>query len=257
MTLDGCQRLVRRLAALSEPRQRVVVIAEEASRLGMEAFADLLAVLVARASESRSESAKISISAVMRYLDSDFLEDSDRAALLEACREGGHQQLMRLLFTPPSHRSTDSPKVPDYGSGRVLTLGERKSLARRPNRKVLESVLADPHPAVIKNLLRNPKLIERDVMVLASRRPNYEDVLQQIYESPKWSTRYKVKLALARNPYTPPTISLKLVPMLLRQHLVEMLDDRNLHPSVLVACKRFLEGEEPPPAGSEEEPLLH
>ncbi len=223
----------------------------------MEAFADLLAVLVARASESRSERSKISMTAVMQFLDSDFLGDNDRAALLEACREAGHQQLMRLLFTPPSHRSMDKKQVPDYGMGRIMTLGERKSLARRPSRKVLETVMADPHPAVIKNLLRNPKLTERDVVVLASRRPNYEEVLSQIYQSPKWSTRYQVKLALARNPYTEPSISLKLVPMLLRQHLVEMLQDRNLHPSVLVACRRFLEGEEPPLEGSSEDTLLH
>ena len=51
-------------------------------------------------------------------------------------------------------------RVPDYGTGRTLTLGERKALARRPTRKAMEKLFADPHPAVIRTLLANPKVVE-------------------------------------------------------------------------------------------------
>lgn len=245
MTLDACQRMVRKLAALTEPRQRVVILAEEAQRLGMEAFADLLTLMLARAGESRRDDELLALSATMDYLGSDLLDDQNKINLLEAARKAGHHQLIRMLITPPAQRLADARKVPDYGVGRPLTLGERKSLARHPSRKALDRVMADPHPAVIHNLLRNPKLTEGDVMRLASRRPNYQEVLDEIARSPRWSPRYQVKLALARNPYTAPSVALKLLPQLMRQDLEELLDDRGLHPSVLVACRRILEGEEP------------
>ena len=67
--------------------------------------------------------------------------------------------------------------IPDYGRGRPLTLGERKSLARRPDRAMLDRLLHDPHPDVIRRLLRNPRLTEDDVVRLAARRPGRPEVL--------------------------------------------------------------------------------
>lgn len=244
MTLDDGEILIRRLAALSEARQRVAVLAEEAERLGMDNFADLLAVVVSRASEHRREQDSLALAAAMDYLDSDYLDEGRRVELLEACREHDHRQLLRLLFSPSDHRKTDTEQIPDYGAGRPLTLGERKSLARRPSRHIVERVVADPHPDVIRNLLRNPKLTELDVMRLVSRRPNYEKVLREVYSSTKWARRYGIKVALARNPYTPPSLALKILPQLMHQDLSEMLQDRGLHPSVLVSCRRLLEGED-------------
>ncbi len=179
----------------------------------------------------------------MDYLDSEHLDQERRAALLTACRDSNHQQLLRLLFSPPGYRSAKTERVPDYGAGRTLTLGERKSLARRPSRKVLERVMADPHPSVIRNLLRNPKLTEADVMRIVSRRPNYDKVLIEVYKNPRWNKRYPIKHALVCNPYSPPSLSIKLLPQLMCQDLSEILQDRGLHPSVLVSCRRLLEGE--------------
>jgi hypothetical protein len=151
---------------------------------------------------------------------------------------------LRLLFSPSDHQKLEDERVPDYGGGRPLTLGERKSLARKPSRQVIERVVADPHPDVIRNLLRNPKVTELDVLRLVTRRPNYERVLREVYTSARWNTRYRIRLALARNPYTPPALALKILPQLMRQDLTEMLLDRGLHPSVLVSVRRLLDGED-------------
>ena len=244
-------RLVRRLAALSEPRQRVAVLAEQAERLGAASFAATLSGLVARAAESKGAGELVAFSVVVDFLASEQVDDELRLDLLSAARDGGHHDLLRLLVAPPPHRVEEERRVPDYGAGRTLTLGERKALARRPNRRLLEQVLADPHPDVIRNLLRNPKLTEADVLRLVTRRPNREDVLVEVLRSERWARRYTIKLALVRNPYTPPAISLKLLPLLLRQDLAEVAVDRSLHPSVLLASRRLVEGERP---SSEDEP---
>jgi hypothetical protein len=251
VTSEGREGLARRLAALSEAAQRVVVLAEEAARLEAGDLSDLLAALVSRGMEGRREHDHIALVTVMDYLESALLDDERRADLLRACRERNHRHLQRLLLSPSGPAQPDEARVPDYGKGRPLTLGERKSLARRPNRKVLERVLADPHPAVIHNLLMNPKLTELDVLKLVSRRPLPADVLRELYRNPRWSRRYRVKVGLVRNPSTPPSIATKLLPQLMRQDLEEVLEDRGLHPSVLISCRRLLEGEGP--AGADED----
>ncbi len=256
MTVDGADRLIRRLSTLGDDRQRAAILAEEFERLGSSAFADLLSVILERATTMRRQADHIALAAIMVYLDPEHLVAEHRLELVTACREGGHRALMRLLVAPTGHRTPLVEKVPDYGAGRSLTLGERKSLARQPSRLMVERILVDPHPAVIRNVLQNPKVTESDVVRLVSKRPNYDKVLEQIYKHSRWNRRYPIRLALARNPYTPPTIVLKLLPQLLRQDLTEIIQDRQLHPSVVLSARRLLEGEEDDGEGGEE-PTLH
>ena len=60
-------------------------------------------------------------------------------------------------------------------AGRPLTLGERKSLAKKPDRDLLERLLADPHPDFIRGVLRNPRLTEDDVVRFVARVPSRAD----------------------------------------------------------------------------------
>ena len=96
-------------------------------------------------------------------------------------------------------RPCPASRIPDYGAGRTLTLGERKALARRPTRKVMEKLFSDPHPSVIRTLLENPKVVEADVVRLAARRPGNPEVLAEVVRSPRWAHRLRVRISAARN----------------------------------------------------------
>lgn len=113
--------------------------------------------------------------------------------------------------------------VPDYGAGRELTLGERRSLARRPNRRSFDKLLSDPHPFVIRLLLQNPKLTEDDVVRLAARRPARLEVLREISQSLRWLSRSRVRLTVVLNPGTPPEIAIPLLPVCKRTELREVV----------------------------------
>jgi hypothetical protein len=104
--------------------------------------------------------------------------------------------------------------VPDFGAGRPLTLGERKSVARGQNRDVIARVLRDPDPAVIAILLGNPALVEAQVVRLTARRPVPSAVLREVYRSPRWSTRHAVRLALAQNPWCALEVSVRVAALL-------------------------------------------
>lgn len=117
------------------------------------------------------------------------------------------------------------PVVPN---SRPLTLGERKSLARRKRSDTLLQLLADPHPQVVEILLGNPHLIERDVLTIASRRPTLPECQRAIFFSSRWRPRYRVRRALVLNPYSPAAVGMLLVPTLRGSDLAALAADAQL-----------------------------
>jgi len=135
--------------------------------------------------------------------------------------------------------------VPDYGKGRPLTLGERKSLARRPPPELLPRVLADPHPDVIRMVLASPRLTEEHVISLCVKRPGRGEVLHEVARHPRWCHRPRVRVALVQNPATPPEVAIALVALLRAQELRSVIETHALHPSVRAAAAERLERRPP------------
>ncbi len=122
-----------------------------------------------------------------------------------------------------------------------MALGIRRALAKGFVREKLDRLLSDPDPVVISNLLNNPRITEKEVLKIASKRPNSPQILRLVVEHRKWSKRYAVIKAVAQNPYTPPRISVGLLHMLLSQDLKQIASDRTLHMQVKAAAKDILE----------------
>jgi hypothetical protein len=102
-------------------------------------------------------------------------------------------------------------------------VGERCAAARRSNRNKLDRLLHDRDHRVIRILLNNPLLVERDVVKIVAMRPTRPEVLEVVAKHSKWSSRYKVRKALACNPHTPLPIAQRLIPTLMRQDLRHVL----------------------------------
>jgi hypothetical protein len=135
--------------------------------------------------------------------------------------------LSRLVRRAPPPAVHDRPAhelpVPDYGTGRELTVGERKSLARSPNRRAFDRLLGDPHPLVIRQLLQNPRLTENDVVRMAARRPARLGVLEAIAQNGRWLSQPRVRLAVLFNPGSPAAMSMPLLAVCTRNELAEVL----------------------------------
>jgi len=147
---------------------------------------------------------------------------------------------------------TRQDKVPFDGRGRPLTLGERKSLARRPDRDTMQKLMADPHPDVIHRLLRNPRVLEDDVVRLGARRPGNAAVLAEIARSTKWVHRPRVRMALVLNPATPSEIAARIAGLLLRPELQLVAGAPHVPAAVRALCLEHLE-RRPPVERSEDE----
>jgi hypothetical protein len=197
----------------------------------------------------------------------DALQDPALAPVVQHLREEAvgvpHLALERLVRqTVAAGPTRDVPKpdedrVPDYGRGRPLTLGERKSLARKPDRAMTELLLRDPHPDVIRQLLSNPKITEEDVLSLAARRPCRPDVLQEIARTPRWTHRPRVRMALVLNPDTPLDVTAPLVGLLIRQELHLVATSTTVAPALRALCLEHLERRPPSPFDDVDESVVH
>ncbi len=114
-----------------------------------------------------------------------------------------------------------------------VTLGERKWMARKADPLLIEKLLVDPDPAVIHNLLRHPRLLERDVIKICARRPNHPDVLREVFNNPRWFTRYEVKKALVNNPDTPPRLVMAILPSISIQDIKLLRRSRRFSPGFI------------------------
>jgi len=169
---------------------------------------------------------------------------ADQDALLPLAR-----LLRRRARTDPPHDrpATNERALASSPTGRVLTLGERRALARRPSRAAFDKLLRDPHPMVVQNLLQNPMLTEEDVVRMVARRPAYPEVIGEVARHPVWSQRARVRMAIVQNPGAPPEIAVPLVCLLLRPELEQVVSAPDVPAVVRAAASELLERRPPVP----------
>lgn len=215
------ERIVRIVPTLSTQALRMAWLRDALSAAAPTSSAGALEI-VCEASERGEPSAREVLVSV-----TGMLQDPASAPLLQLLRAAvsadSVSALARMVHggtsltggkRKPSRTEDDERRVPDYGRGRPLTLGERKALARRPTRKLLDRLLADPHPHVIRNVLDNPITTEDDVVRLAARRPLPGEVMVEIARHPRWNVRTRVRLAMLLNPSCPAEIGVPFVGLL-------------------------------------------
>ena len=108
------------------------------------------------------------------------IDDDALRGLYEGATSLDNEWIRLLLIakdTPyvQAHRS-EFPYDPVLDS---VTLGERKSMARRVDIDILERLAKDGDPSVIRILLANPKLTEPLVLRMIALRPHRASVLEE------------------------------------------------------------------------------
>lgn len=229
--------LKRRMSVLPERKMRREILGEKLLTLPPEIQVELLH-LIAKESSYDPKATSLLVAFQDQSEATHALSYEQKREIYQYAREHGYTQLQRLLLAGRSH--TESPVTKGHPALSGTPLGMRKFMARKPNPTVLEKLLLDPDPDVIHNLLRNPRITEREVLRICSRRPNRPEVLSKVASHPRWFNRYNVKLSIAQNPYTPPPITLQILPQLLTSHLSRIAEMSNLPPQVLFMTQEIL-----------------
>ena len=158
------------------------------------------------------------------------------------------RRLLQVLQREPEHEPDHGAeaeahdqseiRVPDYGMGREITLGERKTLARQPRPELIKKLARDPHPHVVRELLTNPHLTEALVIQIVARRPAIRDSVTEVVRSPKWLARPRVRLTIVLNPGSPVRISAPLLPLCNREELRLIAGSPSLPDAIREAAAR-------------------
>lgn len=169
------------------------------------------------------------------------LGDEKFRLVYRAALELGLDKISRLFTDLPPHRvGPHGYDKEEEAKMEFITLGERRAMARQNTKDNLDRLLSDPDPVVINNLLNNPRLIENDVLKIASKRPNSPVILKLLATHRRWSKRYNVMKSLVSNPYTPTRIATGLLQFLLLQDLKLIASDQSIHPQVIMGAKEIL-----------------
>ncbi len=230
---------VRRFRALRDLDLRVGYARHELARLTPDTLVELLVELAAGA-DAGAQAHDDLLQTLFVALAAPGLTALRSAASTRA-RERGETELAHLL-EEGRETSPDARPLPDLRLGRPATLGERKSLARSRDRQLVARVIRDPHPDVIRILLGNPVLTEDDALRLCASRPVDPAVLREVFVQPRWSSRYRVRLALAKNPHCPTDIAVQLASRLRRRDARDVAASHELDPKVRRAALRCHRG---------------
>ena len=84
-------------------------------------------------------------------------------------------------------------------------------LALSAHEEELPRFLHDVSPKVVRAVLQNSHLTEDHVLVIATRKNLPTDIFEQIAKDKRWRDSYPIRLALAKNPKTPISVSLSIV----------------------------------------------
>ncbi len=121
------------------------------------------------------------------------------------------------------------------------SLGHLKTKARLTrDLDEMARLAAASNASVVRNLLQNPRMTEAVVVRIAARRPARPEPLMEIWRTPKWFARHEVKRALVFNPYLPPEIGAKIVPLLTQTDWRELASTTGVHPALREQARLLL-----------------
>ncbi|MGQ0505377.1 MAG: hypothetical protein ACT4TC_08650 [Myxococcaceae bacterium] len=173
--------------------------------------------------------------------------DLPHAAKLRRLASVQDLEAVAALFPDAAPLQQMDPKAAVRADKRAFTetLGHLKTKARATRDPDELSRLATAlDPTVMRNVLLNPRLTEDLVVRIAARRPARPEQLLEIWRSPRWSVRHAVRRALVFNPYFPPELAAKIVPLLNLTDLNELATEGSAHPILREQAKLLIQASE-------------
>ncbi len=214
---------------------------EEVKLLGLDlsvASAEAIEVLVADAADPAIYGEILAANArrpeILKILaDCPDLPDEIRAAV-------GKQLNLPAAVTERPRISGESRRDSMLQKIQKLTVGERIAVALRGGQEIRTLLLKDSNKEVVLTVLKNPKISETEVELVAHSRNVPEDALRAIHKNREWMKNYAISLALANNPKTPPGIGITLVTGLRAKDLAILEKNKNVPDAVRSAAKKVL-----------------
>lgn len=227
-------------ARIAEPRQRLIKVLERLTELSADEAVAALAQTLAEV-RLHNDAARLVLECLLELpYHEDRIGYARMSELYQVAHEQGLEEVLRLLRPGGVARRPVKDGAPDNAT-MDSPLGTRKMLARRTDRLTIDRMLRDKHPAVLRVLLDNPRLIERDVVAIVAQKPNHPDVFAEVMRHPRWIKRYDVQKALVFNPFFPFNRSVPLLEFLTTPDLKELVRTPQIAAALRELAQRCLQ----------------
>lgn len=236
--------LLLRCSRVPEQAMRVGLVRETLTEASDGTAAFILDHLIrgALTGDGRAESTWISVCLYLLGAGDDAVLYARLSRWYELARAERRDHVANVLLSLPPHRAVKNARALRRARfGREVSLGARRQMASGADRALLERLLEDLSPLVVKKICTNPRIDLTDILGVATRRPNLAESLLILARSPRWIARYELRLALVSNPYTPTGVSLKFLPLLRGPDLRRVAHAGDLHPALATAAGRLLD----------------
>jgi hypothetical protein len=227
--VDPLNYIKKNLAVLLDWKQRTNLFSEFILEISPEKTSTMFQALCIEAAIVKSTESVVALhSAFIALLNGQW--DMEHLIHTREAAAGQKEKLtLALLHEPPFFKdiSEDEP-IEFKQDSRPLTLGERKAMAAIPSRKNIERAMEDPHPAVARKLLENPKVTQRDIIRIAASVKMSDSSLAAICRHPRWRVQKEVQRALINNKNLPVEFAFSLIPFVSLITLREVSFDKRL-----------------------------
>jgi Tfp pilus assembly protein PilZ len=131
-------------------------------------------------------------------------------------------------------------RMPFHEKMRAMLPNDRARLAARANRKERAFLMRDTEPVVLQFLLKNPHLTRGEVVDISKLTSLNYQIIRQIMANTAWAQNEEIRFNLVRNPKTPTSIALKLVPQLNMKHLRDLAKDHGVKAQIKQSALRLV-----------------
>jgi hypothetical protein len=121
-----------------------------------------------------------------------------------------------------------------------MSVPEKIKLALLGNKEARGILIKDPNKVVSTAVLRNPKITESEIVMIAKSRNISEEVIRVLANNKEWTKNYQVKLSLLANPKTPIQISLKFLNTINYKDLSILSKSRNIPNIIALTARKLL-----------------
>lgn len=234
--------IVRSLSNVMDVRQRGYALAERLSFLSVDLIIESIKIIRDKALRGDTDGLRLYNALTLCAPLSEALGHERLCEVAECAKRRGEFDVVAILREIPSKYEYDRPHQPFLdGPLKDIPLGIRKSLARKPDYRLMQRIAKDQDHRVIEHLLNNPRMTESEVIKIASTRPTSPKVLETIAKHPRWSCRYRVKKTIVFNPYTALSLALRLLAYMSFQDLELLCSLSEVSEALLAEAEKLLQ----------------
>jgi hypothetical protein len=239
-TPQTADELLLNLARIEDVRQRGYALAGRLAALENDLIVDAIKAIREKAMLGDEDCLRLYNAVAVTSILAEVFGDAKISAVVEAAQARSEYDTVAILLDLPHEGQDEVPVQPFLDPAlKETSLGMRRALARKPDFKLISRIAHDQDHRVIEILLHNPRLTESDVIKIGAARPTSPKVLAKIYDHPRWIGRYAIKKVIVLNPYSPLSMSLKLLTFMRLEDLNQVISRPDLNPALIQEARRL------------------